>query len=317
LTFQKYLNSELEELKKYYLDRGKQIHMAILEPDEFKKNYTTVDFEVPKSEQQKQFCEDYIKYRTTVSAYTLDDPYANEDDEKVLSEEASLVYAYKDNYKATGKNEKILDDAKKLKDKLIRYIEYLQKRKLFKDILSWAEWQRIQGLKEGIVKHKLAKELLSDEDLSNRRSWNVLVIFWEDPIYKLPCKSMIDRIVIDDDNKEITLIDIKTANTFKDFKDRCRDLGYFRQLSFYWFAIRWWTMNALNKNYDDYTAKTYIIGLKSVDDAEVRVYGINEQHLTEGLTDMRLVMEAISWHWENDKWEYSKEYYLGEGDEKL
>ena len=312
LTFKKFLDEELEQEEKYYLDRGKQIHMAILEPEEFRKNYTTVDFDTPKSEQQKQFCEDYIKYLTV--------PYSLKDDDKngKLNEDSSLINAYKNNYKVVKSDDKTLQEATTLKNKLARYIEYLQKRKLFRDILSWSDWQRIQNLKEGIFKHKLAKELLSSDDLStNRRSWNELVIFWEDPIHKLPCKSMIDRLIIDDDKKEIILIDLKTANTFKDFKSRCEDFSYFRQMAFYWFAIQWWIQNALNKKYDDYTTKTYIIGLKTVDDAEVKVYNILEQRLTEGLVDMQEIMSKLAWHWETNQWDYTKEYYIGDGDEKL
>lgn len=312
-TFQKFINSELEQIEKYYLDRGKQIHMAILEPDKFKKNYTVVDFDVPKSEQQKQFCEDYIKY-LNVDTSKLGKDFTENDE---LNENHSLLAAYRDNYKTTGKEEKILEDARTLKNKLIRYVEYLTKRKQFKDILSWSNWNRITSLKEGIVKHKLAKELLSLDELSTKQAWNELQIFWDDPIHNLPCKSMIDRLIVDEENKEIILVDLKTAITFKDFKERCRDLGYFRQMAFYWFAIYWWTKNALNKNYRDYTAKTYIVALKTTDDADVKVFSIEEQYLKEGLNDMQSIMNDVAWHWEENKWEYSKAYYIGDGSDKL
>jgi len=297
--FKKYLNQELEQWSTYFLDKGKQIHMALLEPEEFKKNYTVVNFETPKSEQQKQFCEDYVKLP-----------------DKMLDDK-TLLKAYKNNYK-TGKNdEKILKDAETLKLKLAPYIEYLEKRKEYKDILSWVTWTRISDLKEGVVKHKLAKELMADEELDTKKIYNELIIFWEDPIHKLPCKSMIDRLVIDEDKKEITLIDLKTANTFNKFKDRCRDFSYFRQLAFYWYAIQWWAINEAKINIDDYTKKTYIIALKTTDDAEVKVFDIRDVHLTEGDVDMQLIMGNIAWHWENDKWEYSRKYYTGDGEDEL
>ena len=56
LTFKRFLDQEIEQEEKSYLTRGKQIHMAILEPELFRKNYTHLAFETPKSEQQKQFC---------------------------------------------------------------------------------------------------------------------------------------------------------------------------------------------------------------------------------------------------------------------
>jgi hypothetical protein len=299
LMFKKFLDGEIEQEEKRYLDRGTQIHMAILEPDEFKKNFTTVDFETPKSEQQKQFCEDYIKMV-----------------DKVLENEA-LLEAYKNNYKSATKEDKALEDARALKTKLIRYIEYLQKRKTFKDILTWADWNRISALKENVAKHKLAKELLMPDDLSTKEFYSELVILWEDPINKLQCKSMIDRLVVDHENKEVILVDLKTANSFKSFKDRCRDFQYFRQFAFYWYAITWWFKNVLNKDIGEYSKKTYLVALKTTDDAEVKVYSIDEVYLTEGWVDITKLLSDIAWHFENDKWDYTKAYYLGDGYDKL
>jgi hypothetical protein len=292
LAFKRYLDKEIDQLEKSYLTKGKQIHMSILEPKVFKANYTHLDFETPSSAQQKQFCEDYIKTN-------------------------DLILAYKNNYKTTSKDEKILELANELKDKLSKYIEYLQKRKQFKDVLSNTDWQRIKDLKEGCKIHKKANALVFNEDLDTRTFLNEFVIFWEHPLYKLPCKSMIDRMIIDHENKVVTLIDLKTANTFKDFKERCNEFGYFRQMAFYWMAINWYFINELKLNFDEYTKETYIVALKTVDDPEVKVFKITEQQLKDGWLDLTEQMSLLAWHWENDKWEYTRSYYLGDGDEKL
>ena len=311
LTFKKFLDSEIEQEEKSYLTKGKQIHMAILEPKEFKKNYTHVTFETPSSAQQKQFCENYINY-LTVDFSLRDDPKADE-----LNEDSSLIAAYKDNYKTTAKDEKVLVLANELKDKLSKYIEYLQKRKVFKDILSDSDWKRIQDLKKNCKLHKKANELLFSDELDTKESYNELVIFWDHPIYNIPCKSMIDRLVIDHENKKIMLIDLKTANTFKDFNGRCNEFSYFRQMTFYWYAITWYFLNVLNKEINEYTKETYIIALKSVDEPEVKVFNIKEQHLTDGDIEIRAILTDLEWHWTNDQWNYTRAYYLGDGDEKL
>jgi hypothetical protein len=193
----------------------------------------------------------------------------------------------------------------------------LQKRKQFKDILSNTDWQRIKDLREGCKIHKKANALVFNEDLDTRTFLNEFVIFWEHPLYKLPCKSMIDRMIIDHENKVVTLIDLKTANTFKDFKERCNEFGYFRQMAFYWMAINWYFINELKLNFDEYTKETYIVALKTVDDPEVKVFKISEQQLKDGWLDLTEQMTLLAWHWENDKWEYTRSYYIGDGDEKL
>jgi hypothetical protein len=304
LTFKKFLDKEIELEEKSYLTKGKQIHMAILEPKLFKANYTHVTFEIPKSDQQKQFCEDYIK----ADIHTL---------RATATDHNALIEAYKNNYKTTAKDEKILELAKELKDKLSKYIEYLSKRKQFKDILSDTDWERIKDLKENCKKHKKANELLFNEDLDTRTFLNELIIFWEHPVYKLPCKSMIDRLIIDHENKKVTLIDLKTANTFADFKERCNEFGYFRQMAFYWFAINWYFINELKLNFDEYSKETYLIALKTVDDPEVKVFTVSEQQLKDGWMDITEAFTLLAWHWENDKWDYTRAYYIGDGDEKL
>lgn len=311
LAFKRFLDKEIDQLEKSYFAKGKQIHMAILEPKLFKKNYTHLDFETPSSAQQKQFCDDYIKYLQI--PFSLEkDPLAD-----VLSEDSSLINAYKLNYKTTVKDEKILELAKELKDKLSKYVEYLQKRKQFKDILSNSDWERIKDLKENCQKHKKAKELLFEDDLDTRTFLNEFVIMWEHPMYKLPCKSMIDRLIIDHNNKKVTLIDLKTANTFNDFKGRCNEFSYFRQMAFYWLAINWYFVNELKLNFNEYTKETYIVALKTVDDPEVKVYNINEQYLKDGWLELTETFTLLKWHWENDKWDYTRTYYIGDGDERL
>lgn len=300
LLFKKFLDSELEQEEKRYLVRGTQIHMAILEPKLFKDSYTYLDFETPKSEQQKQFCEDYLNY------LSLDES----------KEDESLIRAYKNNYKVT-KDEKALEDAVSLKNKLSKYITYLQNRKKFKDILSYTDWNRIQELKDNCAKHKKAKELLFIDDLDTREVHNEFVIIWEDPIHNLPCKSMIDRLIIDHENKKVTLVDLKTANSFVKFKERCNEFSYFRQMAFYWYAITWYFINELKIDINLYEKETFIIALKTTDDAEVKVYKIPDVYLNDGFVELTELLSLLKWHWENDKWDYTKEYYIGEGYEKV
>jgi len=313
LMFKKFLNSEIEFEEKSYLTKGKQIHMAILEPKLFRKYYTSLDFETPKSEQQKKFCEDYIKlyYENFIIHNKTFKKNENFDENLILQ------IAYKNNYKTTAKDDKILELAKELLDKLSRYISYLKKRKKYKDVLSRSTWKRIKDLKENCVLHKKANDLLSEKVLANRNVYNELVIFWEHPLHDLPCKSMIDRLIIDHDKKTIMLVDLKTANTFHNFKERCNEFNYFRQMAFYWYAVTWYLLNELKLDIKDYKHETYIIALKTVDEPEVKVYNITEQHLIDGESDLIPIFTDLKWHWETDQWDYTRSYYNGDGDERL
>jgi len=298
--FKKFIDNEIEQEEKVYFNRGKQIHMAILEPDEFYKNYTYLSFDVPKSEQQKQFCADYIKYK------------------KKLSDNEAAINAYKDNYSVKKTDDKIAEESKILKDKLSSYIEYIDKKDKYKEILPWLEWDKIHSLKGQSTLHKKAKDLLYDDPLNGfRQSYNEFVIFWEDTLHHVPCKSMIDRFVIDDEKKIVQLIDLKTTSTFKGFKEKARDFKYFRQLAFYWLAIGWYFKHELKKNLGDYKLETYIVALRTTENPEIKVYTISETLLNEGLIEINNIMPLLGWHYETSQWDYPREYYIGDGEEKL
>ena len=298
--FKKFLDNEIAQEEKVYFNRGKQIHMAILEPEEFYKNYTYLSFETPKSEQQKAFCADYVKNK------------------KKQSEEEALINAYKNNYSVKKTDDKISEDAKILRDKLSSYLEYIDKKDKYKEILPWSEWDKIHSLKGQSTLHKKAKELLYDDPFNmNEKSYNEFVIFWEDTLHKVPCKSMIDRFVIDEENKIIKLIDLKTTSTFKGFKEKAREFKYFRQLTFYWMAIGWYFTHELKKDMSQYKLETYIVALRTTENPEIKVYNISQHLLNEGLIEINALMPLIGWHYENNQWEYPKEYYNGDGEEKL
>src|SRR5208283_4368269 len=110
LFFRKMLDKEIEQETKRYFEIGKKIHMKLLEPEEYEKNYIYLEFDTPKSENQRKFCEDYIQL-----------PY------KLAGER--MVEAYKRNYNVEKLSEdKIKERADELKRDLSKYITYLKRR---------------------------------------------------------------------------------------------------------------------------------------------------------------------------------------------
>ena len=299
LFFKKMLDKEIEQEIKRYFEIGKKIHMKILEPDEFNKNYIFLDYETPKSENQKKFCEDYITYTGR----------------KV---EDKLSYAYKNNY-ASEKltDEKVIEKATELKKQLSKYISYLKKRSEVKDVLTYTDNKLIEDLSTLTKQHVAANRLLylSDEDrMNNTEEFNEKVIFFD--LLGVKCKSMIDRIIIDPKNAIIKLIDIKTTINLGDFEHSFEEFQYYRQMAFYWGAVHNW-MKELGIDVSPYKKETYIIGLQKGDLPECRVMSISEQWLNKGLDEIEELLPQIKWHYDNNQWEHRKEYYENNGIEIL
>jgi len=299
LFFRKMLDKEIEQETKRYFEIGKKIHMKILEPNEFDKNYIYLDYDIPKSENQRKFCEDYITCRS-----------------KTTNEK--LLFAYKGNYTADKlTDEKIIEKATELKKQLSKYITYLKKKSDVKDVLTYTDNKLIEELSNISRNHIAANNLLyiTDEDRMNGvEEYNEQIIFFE--YQGIKCKSMLDRILIDTKNKVINLIDLKTTINLGDFSHSFEEFNYYRQMAFYWLALYNW-LKEKGINPDEYTKKTYIVGLQKGDLPECRVLEVNEIWLSRGLDEIEIALPKIKWHFDNNQWEHRQEYYENNGIEKL
>lgn len=293
LFFRKMLDKEIEQETKRYFEIGKKIHMKLLEPTEYDKNYIYLDYETPKSDNQRKFCEDYITSRG--------------------SKDSKLIQAYKNNYSAEKlTEEKILEKAEELRKSLSKYITYLKKRSEVKDVLTYTDHTLITNIEQVVKDHQAARPLLflSDEDKMNGvEEFNEYVIFFE--FLGVQCKAMLDRVVIDHKNKVIKLIDIKTTSNAGDFKHSLEEFKYYRQMAFYWAAIY-----HEFKLYD-YNKETYIVCIQKGELPDCRVFNISKDWLSKGLDEIENLLPKIKWHFEVNQWEHTKEYYDNNGIETI
>ena len=302
------LEREIEEEKASYFDYGKQVHMAILEPNRFANEYTYLEYNTPTSPQQRAFCEVFVaKKKGTV---------------KEKSHQAYLEV-----YNTKGKsNEKIQKEADTLYKKLRDYIKYLKQSTKYRVVLNKSTWDRIQNFIQLIKEHKLANTLLLENDYGIFDDGNLLVnnelpIYWdfaldEDTI--LSCKSLLDRLIIDHKNKVIKLIDLKTVYKIEKFHSHFTEFGYHRQLAFYWLAVAWMFQNDFPE-YDfwGYQKQTFIVALSNGPPSECKVFSITDKLLNEGLEEILRLTRELSWHIDHDQWDHSRSYYEGDGADQL
>lgn len=303
----KYLKEMLdgkEGLKASFLDKGTMIHEYILQPEEFWKDYIILDFAVPKVKQQKDLLEFYSTAR-------LVDPFASEDDILIMSYEAA--------YNNNKSKEKKIQEAKELVELYQNYIEYFR-NKDSKKVISFADLNMLKAIKKNMEDHKKANELLFNYP-ETFEVHNEFHINWEYPnassLGDLPCKSLLDRVMIDHTNKKIILVDIKTTADVYNFKHSVEEFDYCRQLAYYWLAIHWYFKNELKLNIEEYEYETYIIAVQSHDGYEVRVFKFNPKTVEERLIAIDYAIKRIAWHKDNNLWDHMKEYYDEDGAEMI
>ena len=303
------IERELEEESKSYFDFGQQVHMAILEPNRFEKEFTHLTYEMPTSSQQRAFCNAFVskKGKSTIKEKSRQ--------------------AYIETYVTKNKSdEKIQSEANALYNKLKNYIQYLKKSKTHKVVLPTSKWESIQNIIKSLKAHKLANKLLFEYDYGVFEDDSLLVnnelpIYWDfmlDEETTLNCKSLIDRLIIDHRNKLIKLIDLKTTLSLNKFYDSFVEFGYHRQLAFYWLAIAWmFQQDFPEADFWEYQKQTYIVAVEKSAYSECRVYTITDKLLDEGLGEILQLSHEIAWHLENDLWDHTKSYYNGDGAEQL
>ena len=291
-----------EGLKASFLDKGTMIHEYILQPEEFWKDYIILDFAVPKVKQQKKLLEFYSTAR-------LVDPFASEDN--------ILLKSYEAAYNNNKSKEKKIQEAKELVELYQNYIEYFR-NKDSKKVISFADFNMLKAIKKNMEDHKKANELLFKYP-ETFEVHNEFHINWEYPnastLGDLPCKSLLDRVMIDHTNKKIILVDIKTTADIYNFKHSVEEFDYCRQLAYYWLAIHWYFKNELKLNIEEYEYETYIVAVQSHDGYEVRVFKFNSKAIEERLVTIDYAIKRIAWHKDNNLWDHMKEYYDEDGAE--
>jgi hypothetical protein len=300
--FRDKLDGKIENESSSAMDNGTMRHAYLLQFSEFSKMYKILDFTIPSSSQQKQFCQSYI-------------------DSKAPSVVLKAIEAFKVNYSTTGKtDEKIEAEALKMALQLKGYIKWLRGNKSGQKTMSWAQLNSLKIMKENVQLHKKAKELLLTElDSPDVETHNEFHINWE---YETKfggtvlCKSLIDRLIIDHKNKVIKLIDIKTTLSNKDFADSFTKYDYGQQMAFYWMAIFCYFKFELNLDIEEYKSETYIVTIENGSN-EVKVLSVPERTILSKLTEIDKSLSEIDWHLRNSLWDYTREYYEGDGVESL
>lgn len=300
------LDGKEEGLSSASLSKGTMIHMYLLQKDEFWKEYRVLDFEMPTSKQQKDFCLEYIRL-------TNIDPFMPDDERKTT--------AYTKSYNNKKTAAAVLTEANEIILANKKYFDYLQEKDDRK-LITFADVNMLKNIEKNVKSHKMANLLLFDVPESTE-AYNEFQINWDFPRayfdMHLDCKSLIDRVLVDHVTKKITLIDIKTTVDVHDFAHSVEMYNYGRQLAFYWLAIQWYLLNEkkLNVFKEDYTFETYIIAIENNGNNPVRTFKFKPEFVESQLDDIECAVKEICWHTKNNQWDYFREYYEGDGSEEF
>lgn len=295
------LDGKAEGISGKFLERGTMIHEYILQPEEFWKDYCVIDYDVPKSKQQKDALDNYHNAMKV-------DPFKSQDELK--------LEAYKSAYSNKYSDDKCIEEMENLIMVYQDYLEFLSKSETRKTI-SFADVNMLKKIKKNLEEHKAANKLLFDVP-ETFDCHNEFHINWEATKQGVACKSLLDRVMFDHVNKKIVLIDLKTTSDVYNFKHSVDEYDYYRQIAFYICAITWYMLFELNLNVDDYDVEAYIIAIQTNGNNEVRVFDMfNEEELLNRKNIIADTLTEIAYHTSSGNWEHTRNYYENGGIEQL
>lgn len=299
----KKLSGQLEDETSQSMTKGTMIHEYLLQPEEFQKDYVVWDKSRPSSINEEKFCQALA-------------------DSLEIEPNKSLLSAYKAAYSTSGKSDdKILSEATKKASTLKEYIEFLKSGDQREMITPYSVTQ-LMKIKENISNHKAACKLLLPADNKNvfhefHINWEYIFSKYNDVEFTCPCKSLLDSVSFDYDNKKVILMDLKTTSHLHNFADAVNTYDYTRQLYFYTKALKWYITNELHEDGNTWRFEWYIIAIDSFT-SDIRVFTFSyKQVYGENVEKVRNAIRDIVWHKDNDLWEHSRAYYEGNGIETL
>ena len=310
----KMLTDPPPEEKNSTLERGTMIHEYLLQPEEFQKDYVVWDKSRPSSAQQEKFCREL--------ANSLE-----------IEPNKALLSAYRASYSTTNKaEEKMLSEASKIASELKEYIDFLKSGDSRKMIGHW-DVKMLEKIKQNIQSHKLASKIIwfvgygeypADSPImpgDKMALWHEFHINWEYYIKMaagVKCKSLLDGLTLDFENKTAIIYDLKTTQKLWHFEESIHQYDYLRQLCFYYQAVVWYLQYELGmKDWNDWTFKFYIIGIDTTGSNEIRVFEIDKNDVYSRKDTILSAMQDIWWHQTTDKWDHTRAYYEGDGSEQL
>lgn len=307
----KMLTDPPEEEKSMALERGTMIHEYLLQPEEFQKDYVVWDKGRPSSAQQERFCQ--------ALASSLE-----------IEPNRAILSAYKEAYSTAGKSEdKMLSEGLKIASTLKDYIDFLKANDQRKMITYW-DYKMLGTIKYNILSHKLAWKIIGGsqdywkhperglectEDLKHYHEFHINWEWYgEMPV---ACKSLLDGLTLDFRNKKVIIYDLKTTQKLWHFEDSIEQYDYGRQLMYYCMAVQWYLKYECNEDPDEWDFDFYIIAIDTTGSYEIRVFEVLPKVCTARKDTIEKALESIAWHQANNKWDYSREYYEGNGLESL
>ena len=221
LFYKEYILKDREERTDKHLVQGKLIHLLILQPEEFDKNFVVMPSKLPSDTLRKVL--------KNIMLYTDAKELSKVEDKMIL-----------DSLKEVGLYQTLKDEDKRVAKVRTTECEdyYTFSQTSGKDIIDTDTLLKCERSVELMKDNKSIMDLLSHEvtdfEMDGIEVFNEKYLKCALEDYEFGLHGYVDRYVIDSENKVITIIDVKTTGkTITDFPETVEFYNYWLQAAVY------------------------------------------------------------------------------------
>jgi hypothetical protein len=269
-----------------HLIEGRLIHLLLLEPDRFNEEFVMSPLKMPT---------DSVKKILRIVSSKIVDPnnYIKlEDlDDQILEalKEENLYQSFKEDQKRL---DKIITEESK------EYFKFLQttgKTIIDADTLARCV-DRVVIIKANDEVTKLLMQ--QGTDLDHIQVYNEKKLECKLNDYKFGLKGIIDKYIIDDEEKTITIVDLKTtAKPLENFAETVDFYNYWLQAAIYSLLV----MKNVDENQQDYKIIFKFVVIDKYD--QVYVFPVSEETLLKWTNGLREALTEANYHYSERKYE--------------
>ena len=288
LFYKDYILKERETKMEKHLIEGRLIHLLLLEPDRFEEEFVMSPLKMPT---------DSVKKILRIVSSRIVDPNnyikLEELDDQILEalKEENLYQSFK-------------EDSKRL-DKIVTeesqdYFKFLQTTgKTIIDADTFARcMDRVVIIRANDDVTKLLMQEATDFEMDTIQVYNEKKLECKLNNYKFGLKGIIDKYIIDDEAKTITIVDLKTtAKPLENFAETVDFYNYWLQSAIYSLLV----MKNVDENQQNYKIIFKFAVIDKYD--QVYVFPVSEETLLKWKIGLREALTEANYHYSERKYE--------------
>ena len=299
LFYKDYILKERETKMEKHLIEGRLIHLLLLEPNRFNEEFVMSPLKMP-TDSVKKVLKNVSSKIVNLNNYKLKDL----DDQilKALKEE-NLYQSFKEDQKRL---DKIITEESE------EYFKFLLTTgKTIIDADTFARcMDRVVIIRANDEVTKLLMQEGTDWDLDHIQVYNEKKLECKLNNFKFGLKGIIDKYIIDDEAKTITIVDLKTtAKPLENFAETVDFYNYWLQAAIYSLLV----MKNVDENQQDYKIIFKFVVIDKYD--QVYVFPVSEETQIKWINSLREALTEANYHYSERK--YDLPYVFANGNVTL